>query len=265
MRRAHPVRRVLGELWLVALLVAVLLVVTALAPSLYFPPLGEVLAAIARGFVDGPLLGYLAYSLGNLLAGLAIGAVAGVSIGLLLGMSELAHRVVDPALQLLRATPKVALIPLLVALLGLGAEPKIAIVALAAVWPILLNTVDGVRGLEANAVDVARAFQIPLGLRIRRVVLPAALPQILAGVAIALSLGVTVLVVSEMYAATQGIGFSVLQSGRSFDIVGTWAGTIVLGVVGYLLNLAMLAVERRALHWHHGPLDGSTEERGARG
>jgi ABC-type nitrate/sulfonate/bicarbonate transport system permease component len=126
------------------------------------------------------------------------------------------------------------------------------VIALGSVWPVLLNTVAGVRGVDAEALEMARSFGLSPAQRVGRVVLPAASPRILVGMRTALSIAIILMVISEMRASTNGLGFRVLDAQRSFDTAGMFAGIIVLGLVGVVLNTAFVAVERRTMRWYQG-------------
>jgi ABC-type nitrate/sulfonate/bicarbonate transport system permease component len=117
---------------------------------------------------------------------------------------------------------------------------------------VLLNTMDGIGGIDHTLLDTARVYQIGARDRILRIMLPAAGPQIFAGLRTSLSLSLILMVISEMVASTNGIGYFVLQSQRTFAIPEMWAGIVLLGILGYVLNLIFLLVERRVLRWHRG-------------
>ncbi|MBO9649484.1 MAG: ABC transporter permease [Variovorax sp.] len=242
--------RTVEGFWLPVLLFALWWWASAGSQSIYFPPLATIVSLTWADLVRGPLPGFILFSLGNLAAGLGLATAVGIALGLLLGWMPAVHRVVDPLLQFFRAMPKVALVPLFIGALGIGALPKVYSIALGCVWPILLNTIDGVRGVEPGQLDMARAYRIPLALRIRRVVLPAAAPQIVAGVRVALSVGVVVMVVSEIYGSQQGMGYYVLNASRAFDVPQTWGGTLLIGLVGYALSTTFVLAERWFLRWH---------------
>ena len=224
---------------------------TANSTSVFFPPLRTILSETGNDLLFGPLPRFLRFSLGNLAAGLGLATVAGVGFGLLLGLSPALNRLLDPALQFFRALPKVTLVPLIIGALGIGPMPKVLAIALGCVWPILLNTIDGVRGLETGHRDMARAYRLSPRLRLVHVVFPGALPQIVAGVRVALSVGVVIMVVSEIYGAEEGLGYYILSASRSFEVAKTWGGTLLVGLTGYALATGFAALERRMLSWHH--------------
>ena len=119
-------------------------------------------------------------------------------------------------------------------------------------WPVLLNTVDGVRGVDPEVRDVARSFGIGRRLQVSRVILPAASPKIAAGLRVALSVALLLMIVSEMKGGTNGLGFQIRSAQRSFDTADAYAGVLVIGTVGIFLNLIFVTLERRVMRWHRG-------------
>ncbi len=171
----------------------------------------------------------------------------GTAIGLVRNLADY----LSPATEFVRAVPPPALIPPFLVVLGLGSQMKVALIAVGVVWPILLNTIDGVRTVDPVLVDTGRAFCTRRVRRLAFIVLPSAAPRIFAGLRVSLSLALILMVISEMVAATGGIGFTILQAERGFAITEMWAGIVLLGVLGYVLNTLLLA-ERRLLAWHRG-------------
>ncbi len=219
--------------------------------STYFPSLSKILSTIWRDLSNGRLFSDLLYSGRNLCLGLVSATILAIALGILIGTSRRLLEIVDPVIQFGRALPQVALIPVVIGVLGIGTAPKVYLIAFSCFWPILLNAIDGVRGIDPIRLDVARAYRVPLRVRLFGLMLPAASPQIAVGVRVALALGVIVMVFSEMYGATEGIGYYILSSSFSFKIPEVWAGTIVIGCIGYALSAASIAIERRALDWYY--------------
>ena len=155
-------------------------------------------------------------------------------------------------MEFLRAIPPPALLPFSIVVLGVGNSGKIFLIAFVCVWPVLLNTIDGVTAIDPTLRETARVYGVKGMDRLRRIVLPAACPQIFAGMRTSLSLALILMVISEMVASTDGIGFFVLQSQRSFAIPEMWSGILLLGLLGYVLNVIFILVERRVLAWHRG-------------
>jgi ABC-type nitrate/sulfonate/bicarbonate transport system permease component len=249
MRRALPV--VLEIAVPIAILV-VWGVWSASADSFYYPPLTEILDTFADTWVFERVRSDVLPSLARLGAGYAIAVVVAVAVGVPLGLSRTARRAASPIVEFLRAIPPPALLPPAIVIVGIGNSMKVLIIAFVCVWPVLLNTIDGIRGIDPTLNDTTRVYGVRGITRLRLVVLPAAGPQIAAGMRTSLSLAVILMVISEMVASTNGIGFFVLQSQRTFAIPEMWSGIVLLGILGYVLNLIFTVVERRVLAWHRG-------------
>lgn len=227
--------------------------------SLYFPPLARIMDRfhdvwLGKGFVDHALP-----SLGRMLVGYLIAALVGIGVGLAVGMSSWARRLLGPGIDFLRALPAVVLIPFGLIVFGVGAPMQVFVIALGCSFPIILNTAAGVESVEPLLLDVSRSFQFSPTERLFRVILPAAGPSIFAGLRASLALALILMVVAEMVGSTNGIGYSILQSQRTFVIADMWAGLIILGILGYAVNLIFLGVERFTLKWHRG-LKASTRD-----
>jgi ABC-type nitrate/sulfonate/bicarbonate transport system permease component len=228
----------------------------------YFPPLTDILETFADTWVFERVGSDVVPSLARLGAGYGIACLVGVGAGLALGLSPTLRRAADPIVQFLRAIPPPALLPFGILVMGVGASMKIFIIAFVCVWPILLNTVDGVAGVDPTLRETSRVYGIGGRDRILRVVLPSAGPQIFAGMRTSLSLALILMVISEMVASSNGIGYFVLQSQRSFAIPEMWSGILLLGILGYTLNAVFMLIERRVLRWHRGARAGALTTEG---
>jgi sulfonate transport system permease protein len=249
------IRRLLAALTEVALpVIAIVLwwVLSARSTSFYFPPLSRIMTSFRSIWLFSHVGSDVVPSLENLAAGLAIAAVAGIAFGLALGLLPIFADGLAPVMEFLRAVPGVALLPAALLLFGIGPQMKISLIAYGTLWPILLNTIDGVRGVDPVVSEVTASFRVRRRDRLVRIILPAASPQIIAGMRTALSIGITVIIFSEMVGSTNGIGFQILSAERSFAVPSMWAGIVLLGILGYLLNLAFRGFESYALRWHRG-------------
>jgi ABC-type nitrate/sulfonate/bicarbonate transport system permease component len=213
--------------------------------TFYYPPLTEILETFMDTWVFERFASDVVPSLLRLSAGFAIAVIVGVAIGIPLGLNATARRAAAPIVEFLRAIPPPALLPLAIVVIGVGNGMKVLLIAFVCLWPVLLNTIDGIRGIDPTLNETARVYGVP-----RRATLPAAAPQVFAGMRTSLSLAVIMMVISEMVASTNGIGFFVLQSQRTFAIPEMWSGILLLGILGYLLNVLFVLVERRVLAWH---------------
>lgn len=239
------------EIWLPVLLVVAWYVASAGSTSFYFPPLGEILIrTIDLWFFDG-IIENLLPSLGRILAGFGLALLVGIGGGVLLGLLPRFESSIRPLLEFLRATPGVALLPIAVIFLGIGDGMKVFMIALASMWPILLNTIDGVRSVEPVLLRMARSYRLGLWDKIRFIYVPNAAPQIFAGARLSLAIAAVVMVVTEMIGSPGGIGYFILDSQRTFNLLNMWSGIIMLGALGYFLNLGFRAVEAWVLSWHN--------------
>ncbi|MGH3321181.1 MAG: ABC transporter permease [Streptosporangiaceae bacterium] len=243
---------VLAEMAAPAVVVAAWWVWSTGAGSFYFPPLPDILKSFADTWVFERVPGDVVPSLIRLFAGFGLAVGFSIVAGVVLGQFPAARRGADPIIEFLRAIPPPALLPFAIVVFGVGDWMKIFIIALVCVFPVLLNTIDGVTGVDPTLHETARAYGVRGPERLWRVVLPAALPQVFAGMRTSLSLALILMVISEMVGSTNGIGYFVLQSQRSFDIPEMWSGILLLGLLGYLLNAGFAVVERRVLRWHRG-------------
>jgi ABC-type nitrate/sulfonate/bicarbonate transport system permease component len=238
-------------------LLALLWIWTSGAQSYYFPPFGDVLRAFNDTWVFERVREDVLPSLVRLGIGYAIAVVVGISLGVVLGQRRTLRRMATPPIEFLRAIPAPALIPFAILVLGVENDSKIFLIAIVCVFPILLNAIDGVGGVEPTLLDTTSVYRIGAVDRLRYVVLPAAAPQIFAGMRTALSLSLILMVISEMVASTNGIGYFILQAQRSFAITEMWSGILLLGLLGYGLNAIFTLVERRVLAWHFGARAGA--------
>lgn len=191
-------------------------------------------------------------SLGRLLAGLILAIILGILGGLLIGSIRWLRALLEPTLEFFRAIPPTVLIPVLMLLVGIGNEMKVAVIVAGAVWPILLNTIEGVRSMDEVLSDSTHTYGITGFNRVRYLILPSAMPQIMAGIRQSLSIALILMVISEMFASDSGLGFTIVQFQRSFAIPEMWSGIVLLGLIGVALSFIFQAVERVVLRWYHG-------------
>jgi ABC-type nitrate/sulfonate/bicarbonate transport system permease component len=249
------VKRVLGtvlEITVPLALLALWAAWSASSDSFYFPPLTDILTTFQETWLFERVGSDVVPSLERLLLGYFIAVAVAVAVGIPLGLSPVLRRATSPIVEFLRAIPPPALLPFAIVVLGVGNSGKVFLIAFVCLWPVLLNTIDGVTGIDPTMRETARVYGVSGRDRLLRIVLPAAAPQIFAGMRTSLSLALILMVISEMVASTDGIGFFVLQSQRSFAIPEMWSGILLLGILGYALNLIFLLAERRALAWHRG-------------
>jgi ABC-type nitrate/sulfonate/bicarbonate transport system permease component len=229
--------------------------------SVFFPLPSLIAGEMRRHWFSGPpshlfltadATGNVLPSLGRMLAGLAVSAVAGFPLGIALGRSRRAAASLRPGLEFARAVPVVTAAPAFIAVLGIGTPAEVAVIAAGTVWPVLLNTAAGAAAVHPLHLEIAQAFQLPAWQRLTRVVIPSALPEALAGLRLSLSTALVLMIFSELAGSTSGIGYEMSAAAGTFNLPLYWACLVLLGIVGYLLNTLAAIPERLLLHWRPG-------------
>jgi ABC-type nitrate/sulfonate/bicarbonate transport system permease component len=247
-------RRVLG--WLPGLAVLALILVGLEAAvnagwirRALMPPPTVIGLALWDLLESGEFIDPLLATLRLVFTGFAIGSALGIAAGIAMGWFPAVFRLLEPLVELMRPIPKAALVPALMLFLGIGDTMKITSVSLAVLFPVLVNTLQGVRGTDRVMLDAARTHGWGTAHTLWHLVLPSALPFILAGMRISLGLALVLAVLAEMLSGQGGLGFLILDMQRSFLIRQMYAWLIILAVLGLALNGLFLLAERRALHW----------------
>jgi ABC-type nitrate/sulfonate/bicarbonate transport system permease component len=193
-------------------------------------------------------------SIGKVLGGWLLATVIGVVIGVLVGLSRLASDYTGTVFGFIRAMPPVMLLPVFLVLFHIGLQMQLATIVWGSVWPVLLNSIDGAASVEPTNLDTAKVFRVSWLRRVCAVVFPAALPKIFGGVRISLAIALNLMVIAEMVGGSSGLGYQVLANQSAFDYPDMWAGIVLLGALGYLLNRLLGSVEDRVLGWHRGSM-----------
>jgi NitT/TauT family transport system permease protein len=202
--------------------------------------------------VSGELFADLTASLGRVLLGFLIAAGLALPLGLAMGTSRLCRDLCNPLVQVLRPIPPIAYIPLAILWFGLGDPPAVFLIAMGAFFPILMNTIAGVSQVDGTFIRAARnlgAGSLPM---FRRIILPAAMPYILAGARIAMGTAFIVVIVAEMIAVNDGLGYRILEAREYFWSDKVIAGMFTIGLAGLAIDQAMSRLNAVLLHWHRG-------------
>lgn len=214
------------------------------------PPASAALSELLNQFGDGAFWSAVGSTLEGWAAGLGIAITLGVPLGLLIGSSRWAYRGLRVPIEFLRPIPSVALIPLAVLIYGQGLQSKVFLAAFASFWPLLIQTIYGVQDVDPVATDTARSFGLGRLERMWRVTVPSAVPYIATGIRISSAVALILAVTAELVIGAAGLGreINVARSGGNLDVM--YALIVATGLLGWLLNLATSAGERRVLHWH---------------
>jgi len=223
-----------------------------LVSPLYFPPISTDVKTFFLLTIRGVLPVEILYTSARMICGLALAACIMIPLGITMGINRRAYNLLEPTVELLRPLPPPAIIPAAILFLGIGNSMKIFVIFFASSFPILLNTIDGVRSVHPMFVQTARSFGLSRYQIITKVVLPAATPAIMAGLRISLPISLIVAILAEMIGSVNGIGHFILRMQRTFNIPEMYAGIMMLGIVGYLLNRIFWRVDELLLAWHEG-------------
>lgn len=215
----------------------------------FFPPLSTTMVALWNN--AGTIALEVVFTLLRAVAALAIDIALMVPLGIVVGRTPAVARFVEPVINLLRPLPPPAIAPLAILFAGVGSGAKIGVIAYAAAFPILLNTIDGVRAANPTLVQVARSLRLTRLETMWSVNLPETLPVIFTGIRLAVTVALLVSVVSEMLLTTNGIGVFILRAQERFEIANELAGIVVVACLGVAINTLFMRLDRHFSHWHY--------------
>ena len=234
------------------ILIALWWLKTVLSESYYIPTPPQLVTTFVHTWLGPRLISDILPSVVRLLIGLAVTIVGGVALGVLIGSVRWLRQLLEPLLEFFRAIPPPVLVPLLMLLIGINPQMKVVVIMSGAIWPVLLNTVEGVRATDEVLSDTSRSYGITGIARLRYLIIPGATPQIMTGVRQCLSIGLILMVISEMFGSSSGLGFTIILFQRNFAVPEMWSGIAVLGLIGIGLAFCFQLVEKRMLNWYHG-------------
>lgn len=220
-----------------------------LVDATFLPPLSEVVKAWWALAVSGQLAQHVEASLVRSLSGFGLAIAVAVPLGLLIGWYRPVATLLSPLLELFRNTAALALLPVFVLILGLGETSKIAIILYGCAWPILLNTISGVRTVDPLLVKSARSLGLPPLRMFAKVILPAAVPTIFTGIRLAGAYSILILIAAELVGAKAGLGYLITYAQFNFDVPDMYAGILTISAIGLVINQLLVALERRFSTW----------------
>ena len=248
LRAAHA-----GGPWVVPLFAVVVwqwTAATGLLPSSILPSPVDVVRSGSDLAATGELQHHLLTSVRRIALGFALGAGTGLVLGFLVGMSRFAEAVFDRSLQMVRTIPHLALVPLMIAWFGIGEEPKVVLVALGTLFPVYLNTVTGIRGVDQKLLQLGRSYGLGRMRLIRDIAVPGAMPNVLSGIRYALGVAWLTLVVAETISANDGIGFLAQNAREQLRTDQIVLAIVLYALAGLLADSATRLIERKVLRWH---------------
>ncbi|MFD6883432.1 ABC transporter permease [Rhodococcus sp. NPDC060084] len=257
--RARAVAAAVAPLWLVAALMIVWEITARAVPTVFFPPV----SAVMEQFVDDwlstdPFTLFLSegfwdavpVSLGRFAQGWALAVIVGIGVGVALGRSPILAGMYNPTVRFFMALPNAALLPIAFQIFGATSSMNVFLIFFGTVWVILVNTADGVAGVDRQWIRSARSLQLSRPQFYLRVLLPAASPRIMAGLRISVGIGLILMIISELYATTEGLGYNVVLYQQTFMYRQMWSAFVLIALLGIVLNGIVNTVERRLLRWN---------------
>jgi len=223
-----------------------------LVNPLFFPPMSKILWSLYLLVFSGDIPYQILMSLKRAAMGYFLAAVVFIPLGIAMGLFGWVHRILEVVIEMLRPIPPPAIVPVAILFFGLGDAMKVFVIFFTCAWPMLLNTIDGVRNIDRVLMDTAATFGLSRRRAVTRVILPAASPQIMTGLRISLAITLILVVISEMVGSTDGIGYFILDSQRRFKVDQMYAGMLSLAILGYALNQLFLLFYSSVLAWHKG-------------
>jgi ABC-type nitrate/sulfonate/bicarbonate transport system permease component len=215
----------------------------------YVPPPSVLFTALWRGLIDGDVSSQIGTTLGVYIRALALGAFLAISVGILMGTYRPVFDSLKIIMEFLRPVPSVAMIPLCILFFGLGATMRISVITYAVFWPMLINTIYGVRAIDPLALDVARNFGITGYEALVRVTLPSALSSIMTGFRISATIALIVTITTELVAGNSGIGFYISQMEQANRLPEMYGAIVLTGILGYVLNTFYFWLEHKVIFW----------------
>jgi len=219
---------------------------------LFFPPVTKILKSFFALISSGEIPAQILSSVRRASSGYVLAAMVFIPLGILMGLFDGLRRALEIVIETARPIPPPVVVPVAMLFFGLGEGMKIFVIFFSSAWPILLNTIDGVRNIDRVLVQTARTFGLSQGRAIVKVILPAASPQIMTGLRVSLAITLILVVISEMVGSSDGIGYFILDAQRRLKVDRMYAGMLSLALLGYLLNQLFVIFTNYFLSWHRG-------------
>jgi ABC-type nitrate/sulfonate/bicarbonate transport system permease component len=225
-----------------------------LVDPFFLPQPTSIIKAMVHMTANGELLKHVEASLFRALSGYVLAAVLGIGLGIAICWSRFIENVLDPIFELMRPISTLGLVPLMILWFGIGNGSKIAIVLKACFFPILLNTIAGIRGVNLKLIQAGRSLGANELQLWTKVIIPAAMPVIFTGMRISTAISMLAIVGVEMFSADSGLGFVIVDSQRVFATDKMFVGILMLSMIGFLMDYTARVIGRRFLSWHMGTL-----------
>jgi sulfonate transport system permease protein len=205
--------------------------------------------AFRKMIENGSLWQHILASFGRVLRGFAIGAAAGILLGLFIGLYFRLNQLCTALIGVLRPIPPIAMIPLFIMWLGIGEESKIALVTVGAFWPVLLNTIAGVQSTDPKLIEVARVFGKNKFVILKDIIIPSTIPSLFTGLRLSISTAWSCVVAAEMIAADKGVGYLIMYARQMSKPAELFVGIISIGIIGLAIDILFQLIQKKAVYW----------------
>lgn len=219
---------------------------------IFLPPVTKVFLTFGTLLINYRIWIEISATLGRCFSGYIIACLIGIPIGIFMGRSVKFFNLLEPLVEILRPIPSAAIIPVAILFLGIENTMKIFVIVFACLWPILINTMDGVKSIDRVLIETGKTFRLTKTQFLIKIIIPGSSPSIITGMRISLAISLILAITVEMIAGNNGIGFFILDSERSFKFPQMYSAIILVGILGYLINLFFLRSTDRILRWHKG-------------
>lgn len=224
--------------------------VSGLIDARSLPPFSDVIVGLVKIIATGELFRHFSASFHRSLLGFVLAICFAIPLGIFMGWFQRFEKIVDPLIQLCRNTATLALYPVFILLFGLGELSKIGIIFWGSIWPILINTIAGVKTVDPLLIKSARSMAVSRFALFLKVILPAAVPSIITGLRISATRSIIILVAAEMLGASAGLGFLIFDARHKYQVEKMYAGIIVLIMLGMSVNYLIVKVENYLTRWN---------------
>lgn len=229
--------------------VALWAALSAGSTSIFFPSLARIVTTFADTWIGDAFVRDAIPSIRNLAVAYTLGVAVAIVAGTVLGLQRTLRSMAYPVVNFLRSLPSPVLLPMAIMLFGIGSRMSIALITFGVIWPVLLNTIDGVTGVAPERLAVAKVYRLSAWERLRSIILPSAGPQIVAGMRVSLQIGLVLMIISELVGSTEGIGRAIREAESRFQYVEIWAATLLLGLLGFFFGYLFDRFSKRVLRW----------------
>lgn len=259
--------RLVSATWLLVAFFVVWELWTVRSPSLFVPRMSAIMGRFVEVwlssdptqlFLSDEFWTHATASLTRVGVGWGLAAILGIGAGVLFGVWRPAGWFFDPIVRFGIATPSTILLPVAILIFGITSAMNVFLIVFGAIWVVLVNTTDGVRSLHRTTVLTARSLRLGRVKYFFKILLPGSSPQIFTGLRVSIGIALILMVVSELFAASEGIGFYIVYSQRTFRYLDMWSAILLVAIIGVLLNVMFAAAEKRVLRWHHEAFGGGS-------